>query len=97
MKPTKKYVFKPIFWLEKLMKFICNKLGNEDQHMLNSKSSKKSISFLGTFMFGVHKTNVLPQNHFQNTNLIDHYTCEIIYLVFFLKLKVNILLNLKQW
>jgi hypothetical protein len=28
-----KNVFKPIFWLEKLMKLICKKLGNEDQHM----------------------------------------------------------------
>jgi hypothetical protein len=32
-KPTKKYVFKPTFWLEKLMKLIGNKLGNEDRHM----------------------------------------------------------------
>jgi len=32
LKPTEKYVFKPIFWLEKLMKLIHNKLGNEDQH-----------------------------------------------------------------
>jgi hypothetical protein len=29
---TKKYVFKPTFWLEILMKLICNKLGNEE-HM----------------------------------------------------------------
>jgi hypothetical protein len=28
-----KNVFKPTFWLEKLMKLICNKLGNENQHM----------------------------------------------------------------
>ncbi len=28
-----KNVFKPTFWLEKLMKLICNKLRNEDQHM----------------------------------------------------------------
>jgi hypothetical protein len=33
LKPTEKYVFKPTFWLEKLMKLICNKLRNEDQHM----------------------------------------------------------------
>jgi hypothetical protein len=33
LKPTEKYVFKPSFWLEKLMKLMCNKLGNEDQHM----------------------------------------------------------------
>jgi hypothetical protein len=31
--PIEKYVFKPTFWLEKLMKLICNKLRNEDQHM----------------------------------------------------------------
>jgi hypothetical protein len=28
-----KYVFKPTFWLEKLMKLMCNKLRNEYQHM----------------------------------------------------------------
>jgi len=33
LKPTEKYVFKSIFWLEKLMKLICIKLGNEDQHI----------------------------------------------------------------
>jgi hypothetical protein len=33
LKPIEKYVFKPTFWLEKLMKLICNKLRNEDQHM----------------------------------------------------------------
>jgi hypothetical protein len=33
LKPTKKYVFKPTFWFKKLMKLICNKLRNEDQHM----------------------------------------------------------------
>jgi hypothetical protein len=33
LKPTKKHVFKLIFWLEKLMKLTCNKLGNEYQHM----------------------------------------------------------------
>jgi hypothetical protein len=32
-KLTKKHVFKLTFWLEKLMKLICNKLGYEDQHM----------------------------------------------------------------
>jgi hypothetical protein len=45
LKPTKKYVFKPTFWLEKLMKMICNKLRNEDQHTF-SIIKKKSI-FLG--------------------------------------------------
>jgi hypothetical protein len=30
LKPIEKYVLKPTFWLEKLMKLICNKLGNED-------------------------------------------------------------------
>jgi len=34
LKPTEKYMFKPIFWLEKSMKLICHKLGNEDQHMV---------------------------------------------------------------
>jgi hypothetical protein len=33
LKTIEKYVFKPIFWLEKLMKLICHKLGNENQHM----------------------------------------------------------------
>jgi hypothetical protein len=33
LKLTKKYVFKHTFWLEKLMKLICNKLRNENQHM----------------------------------------------------------------
>jgi hypothetical protein len=33
LKPIEKYVFKPIFWLEKLIKLMCNKLGNENQHM----------------------------------------------------------------
>jgi hypothetical protein len=28
-----KNVFKPTFWLEKLMKLTYNKLGNQDQHM----------------------------------------------------------------
>jgi hypothetical protein len=34
MKLIETYVFKSIFWLKKLMKLICHKLGNEDQHML---------------------------------------------------------------
>jgi hypothetical protein len=33
LKLIEKYVFKPTFWFEKLMKLICNKLGYEDQHM----------------------------------------------------------------
>jgi len=33
LKPIEKYVFKFISWLENLMKLICNKLGNEDQHI----------------------------------------------------------------
>jgi hypothetical protein len=40
-----KYVFKPIFWLEKLMKLICNKLGNEDQHMFQSFINKNLFIF----------------------------------------------------
>jgi hypothetical protein len=30
LKLIEKFVFKPTFWLEKLMKLICNKLENED-------------------------------------------------------------------
>jgi hypothetical protein len=33
MKSIEKYVFKPTFSLERLTKLICNKLGNENQHM----------------------------------------------------------------
>ncbi len=33
LKLTKKYMFKPTFWLEKLMKLICHKLGNKNQYM----------------------------------------------------------------
>jgi hypothetical protein len=33
LKLHKIYVFKPIFFLEKIMGLICNKLGNENQHM----------------------------------------------------------------
>jgi len=40
-------------------------------------------TILGTFIVGVHKRNVSPQNHFQNTTLNDHYTYDIIYLVDF--------------
>jgi hypothetical protein len=42
---------------------------------------------MGTFMFGVHKRNVLPQNHFQNTILNDRYIYKIIYLVDFFFIK----------
>jgi hypothetical protein len=38
----------------------------------------------GTFMVGIHKRIVLPQNHYQNTTLNDCYIYEIIYLVDFL-------------
>jgi hypothetical protein len=41
---------KPTFWLEKLMKLICNKQGNEIQHMLINKSSKKKICFLKNYL-----------------------------------------------
>jgi hypothetical protein len=34
-------------------------------------------------MVGVHKRNVLPQNHFQDITLNDYYVYEIIYLVEF--------------
>jgi hypothetical protein len=33
---------------------------------------------------GVHKRNVLPQNHFQNITLNENYIYKIIYLVDFL-------------
>jgi hypothetical protein len=33
LKLAEKYVFKPTFWFTKLMKLLCHKLGNEDQHM----------------------------------------------------------------
>jgi hypothetical protein len=39
---------------------------------------------LGPFKVGVHKRNVLPQNHFQDITLNDHYIYTIIYLVYFL-------------
>jgi hypothetical protein len=32
---------------------------------------------MGTFMVGVHKRNVLPQNHYHDTTLNDHYVYEI--------------------
>jgi hypothetical protein len=33
LKLIEQYMFKLTFWLQKLMKLICQKLGNEDQHM----------------------------------------------------------------
>jgi hypothetical protein len=33
LKPIEKYMFNPTFWLENLMKLICNKLENEDQYI----------------------------------------------------------------
>jgi len=39
-------MLKPTFWFKKLMKLICNKLRNEDQHMLYQVTKKNSISFL---------------------------------------------------
>jgi hypothetical protein len=33
LKLIEKYVFKLTFWLEELTKLVCNKLGNEDQHI----------------------------------------------------------------
>jgi hypothetical protein len=45
-------------------------------------------------MVGVHKRNVSPQSHSQDTTLDDHYVYEIIYLVkFFNLLNNHILLN----
>ncbi len=41
------------------------------------------IPLLGSFMVGVHKSNVLPQNHLQDSTLNDHYIYQIIYLVDF--------------
>jgi hypothetical protein len=38
-------MFKPTFWLRKLMKLICHKLRNENQHMFYQVIKKKSISF----------------------------------------------------
>jgi hypothetical protein len=38
-------VFKPIFWFKKLMKLICNKLGNENQHMLYNNIKKNLFLF----------------------------------------------------
>ncbi len=45
LKLTKKYVFKHTFWLEKLMKLICNKLRNENQHMFQQVIKKILFSF----------------------------------------------------
>jgi hypothetical protein len=33
LKPIEKYLLKHTFWLEKLMKLMCNELGNEYQNM----------------------------------------------------------------
>jgi hypothetical protein len=48
LKPSEKYVFKPTFWLEKLMKLICNKLRNEDHKKINPLSFCKNL--LGTYL-----------------------------------------------
>jgi hypothetical protein len=39
-------MFKHVFWLENLMKSICNKLGNEYQQMFEQVIKEKNISFL---------------------------------------------------
>jgi hypothetical protein len=47
-----------------------------------------------TFIVAVHKRNVSPQNHFQETTFNDHYTYKIIYLVdYFYSLDIHILLD----
>ncbi len=38
-------MFKPIFWVFKLIKLICNKLGNENQHMFQQVIKKKLFPF----------------------------------------------------
>jgi hypothetical protein len=42
-----------------------------------------TITHMGTFMVRVHKRNVSPQNHSQDTTLNDHYVY-VIYLVDFI-------------
>jgi len=45
LKPIEKYVFKPTIWLENLMKLMCNKLGNEDQHLFLASHKKNLFPF----------------------------------------------------
>jgi hypothetical protein len=45
LKQIEKYLFKPTFWLEKLMKLLCNKLRNEDQHMFQQVIKKNLFPF----------------------------------------------------
>jgi len=49
LKPIKKCV-QTYFLVRKLMKLICNRLGNENQHMLNNKSSKKNKKIVRTYL-----------------------------------------------
>jgi hypothetical protein len=44
----------------------------------------KNNGLMGTFMVGVHKRNVSPQTHSQNTTLNGYYIYKIIYLVDFI-------------
>jgi hypothetical protein len=52
---------------------------------------------VGTFTIGVHERNVLPQNHFKNVILNDHYTFEIIYLVDFIFIRYSHISWSKWW
>jgi len=42
----KGYMFKCTFMLEKIMKYICNKLGYENHHIFEHVIKKKSYIFL---------------------------------------------------
>ncbi len=53
--------------------------GSWNKVVQNPKNKIVKKSHLGTFIVGVHKRNVSPQNHSQNTTLNDHYIYEIIY------------------
>jgi hypothetical protein len=52
------------------------------------------IPLLGSFMVGLHKRNVSPQNHSPDSTLNEYYIYQIIYLVdFSFSLDTHILFN----
>ncbi len=87
---AEKYVFKPTFWLETLMKLICNKLGNEDQHMFQQVIKKKFyLLFVKTYLTPTWNQKSIMKNKCQKLHVFWKTYLKPTFMVWIMKINAH--------